>query len=428
MKKLVCLLISIFLTLSLFSCVDRRGSDDTTLGCLLLPPETEGQPLDPIVCEGVPEVSEKECDLRFRIDKESFITGETIVLTASLLNISGRDIKYTGYIEDLTPSVSVYPDGQPDKALSSYGFPAYDQLPQERVLSAYGRNRTFYAFLTDRNTPAGSYTVELTCGELKEIRPAAFSISYVDGDMRPPLTETDLYIESGSGRVEPRAFHHGSEIYDGDSIAIGCGAGAWMFFDDSDSYLHQLPLLVGYHLKANLPAGYSGFANYTLFNTENRHYYNISSAAAEDVYRILPAGDYIVSYSGGYDSRLGDETLTKYEKTSSDYLVRLLVPGYEHDTVEVFSYREDSAIYKAGEPGVRSEGFKNTENAPISSAAAAAERAKAELTVEYNRISVTFDPEMKIWKTVFWTLDYLGGGQTVYLNENGITQLVVYGE
>ncbi len=429
MKKLVCLLIPIFLTLSLSSCAERHGSDDTTLGCLLLAPETEARPQDPIVCEGVPVVSENECDLRFRIDKESFITGETIVLTASLLNISGRDIKYTGYIEDLTPSVSVYPDGQPDKALSSHPFPAYDQLPQERVLSAYGRNRTFYAFPIDRTVPGGSYTVELTCGDLKEVYTAAFSIIEAEIDIAPPLGEGDLYVESGSGRVTPRAFAIGGEIYDGDSIAIGCGAGAGMFFDDSESRPSQLPLLVGYYLKTNLPAGYSGFSSYTLFNTENRHYYNISSASAEeDVYRILPAGDYIVSYSGAYDSRLGDESLTSYEKSSSDYLVRLVVPGYEHNTVEVFTYRNDAGIYKAGDPGVKSDGFKNTDILTINSAADAAERAKAECTLEYSDIQVTYDPETKMWNVGFYTKGIDGNCQNIYMNERGITELIVYGE
>ena len=55
-------------------------------------------------------------------------------------------------------------------------------------------------------------------------------------------------------------------------------------------------------------------------------------------------------------------------------------------------------------------------------------RAKFELTVEYDTISVSQDKDANMWCVDFWTLDIVGGGQSVYLNGNGLTCYIVYGE
>lgn len=100
----------------------------------------------------------------------------------------------------------------------------------------------------------------------------------------------------------------------------------------------------------------------------------------------------------------------------------------ERHEADSFSYSEDLALYKEGDPGIKFDGFINVEEYPVPVAREAIERAKNECTIEYDETSISLDESAEIWKVVFSTADTLGGCQTVYLNSAGITQLIVYGE
>lgn len=96
--------------------------------------------------------------------------------------------------------------------------------------------------------------------------------------------------------------------------------------------------------------------------------------------------------------------------------------------VRSFSYADVRAKHKDGEPGIKTDGFKNTIEHKIETAEDALRLAKNEVSVSYDSTTVHFDNDEKVWKVEFWTQDQVGGDQTVYLNENGITLLRVSGE
>lgn len=95
---------------------------------------------------------------------------------------------------------------------------------------------------------------------------------------------------------------------------------------------------------------------------------------------------------------------------------------------EDFSYAEDCKIYIAGESGVKTTRFVNITDTEISSIDDAIERAKNECTIQWDGVTTYFDAKEHIWKVLFYTEGILGGGQSVYLDENGKTVLIVYGE
>ena len=98
----------------------------------------------------------------------------------------------------------------------------------------------------------------------------------------------------------------------------------------------------------------------------------------------------------------------------------------KHSDLEKFSYLQESAEYHDGRPGVRSSGFVNTESVEINNTDQVTELAKKECSGVYNTVTVAFDPDQKIYRVLFSLGDtYAGGGVSVYINENGITQLVV---
>ena len=96
--------------------------------------------------------------------------------------------------------------------------------------------------------------------------------------------------------------------------------------------------------------------------------------------------------------------------------------------VETFSYEEEFKEYDGIENGVKRNDFHNIEKIEINNQTQAEEVAENEVTVEYDSVSVAFDEDEQMWKVLFYKKDYLGGGQTVYLNKDGTTQLCVWGE
>ena len=99
----------------------------------------------------------------------------------------------------------------------------------------------------------------------------------------------------------------------------------------------------------------------------------------------------------------------------------------ENGQISEFSYTEDSEIYAEGKPGIKTFGFVNASEVEINSENVV-EQAKKECTVKYNKIQIYSDSSTGMWKVEFSDENALGGDQTVYMTENGITTLIVYGE
>lgn len=95
--------------------------------------------------------------------------------------------------------------------------------------------------------------------------------------------------------------------------------------------------------------------------------------------------------------------------------------------VGLFSYEKVRAQFGEGTPGVKTDGFRNVMQCAVMNEEDAAERAKAECTVEYDFVRVRYDSAADIWEVCFLA-NHPGGGQDVYLNSKGLTQLIVYGE
>ena len=105
------------------------------------------------------------------------------------------------------------------------------------------------------------------------------------------------------------------------------------------------------------------------------------------------------------------------------------VENFKNNKINVgsFSYTEDFECYK-DEAGTKMTGFVNTQKTQLESVAQAVELAKKECTVEYDTISAAFDADLKIYRISFFMDEFLGGDQNVYINQDGITQMIVYGE
>ena len=119
--------------------------------------------------------------------------------------------------------------------------------------------------------------------------------------------------------------------------------------------------------------------------------------------------------------------LSEDDKITVNTILRKYISLNVDDVISEFSYAEDSAIYVEGKPGVKNSGFVNTSEVEINFENVV-EQAKKECTVKYYTTQAYFDSSTGMWKVVFNDENILGGDQTVYMNEKGITTLIVYGE
>jgi len=90
-------------------------------------------------------------------------------------------------------------------------------------------------------------------------------------------------------------------------------------------------------------------------------------------------------------------------------------------------------VYPEGSPGAKYTGFKNTVQYPITAPEEAILLAQQECSINYSEIALAYDEGRAIWQVIFFPVSEnghitLGGDQSVYLDTNGITQLIVYGE
>ena len=144
----------------------------------------------------------------------------------------------------------------------------------------------------------------------------------------------------------------------------------------------------------------------------------------EDIRDLLP-GEYLIVFREVIDGSGCDPEITEYRVTCNECIFKFIVP---ESSIGGFAFDNVQKTYKPGDPGVKTSGFKNTSKQTVTNSAEAAERATNECTIEYDTVTVLRDGWDYVWSVTFSTRGTLGSCQTVYLNDEGITLLIVYGE
>ena len=185
----------------------------------------------------------------------------------------------------------------------------------------------------------------------------------------------------------------------------------------------------------------------------NSHY-DLSDENTKAILQILDAGswvpdatdcasDYVLTFDGrtvyyhsdcgtfneqleqGHQSlRLSDE-----QRETMNRIIQAVIPN-DLSPVEIlpFSYEEVLQMWGKSDPGVKTDGFQNTSEAVITTPQQVIERAQNECTIEYDTTALAYDNAADIWKVTFYTDGSIGNSQDVYLNGNGLTALIIYGE
>jgi len=90
-----------------------------------------------------------------------------------------------------------------------------------------------------------------------------------------------------------------------------------------------------------------------------------------------------------------------------------------------FSYETVLDLYTENSPDVKMEGFVNTSEVTITGIDCAIERAKIECTIDWCKVRCAFDSEKGVWEISFYPEECPGICQYVYMDNNGITLMIV---
>lgn len=142
---------------------------------------------------------------------------------------------------------------------------------------------------------------------------------------------------------------------------------------------------------------------------------------------------YYHSDCGTFNERLeqGHQSLrlSDADREVVNAIIQAVIP-HDLSPVEIlpFSYEEVLQTWGKSDPGVKTDGFQNTSEAVIATPQQVIERAQNECTIEYNTTALAYDSAADIWRVTFYTEGSAGNSQDVYLNGNGLTALIIYGE
>lgn len=129
------------------------------------------------------------------------------------------------------------------------------------------------------------------------------------------------------------------------------------------------------------------------------------------------------------DDKTNQQIILYYDENGAVENVRL-VERFNSGVADIhsFSYAETLQMREDNNPGVKADGFQNTAKSVVSTAQQVIDRAKNECTIEYDTTDVAYDSETDIWRVIFFTEGSVGNSQEVYLDGNGMTALIIYGE
>lgn len=314
MKRILSILIVLLLCLSVFSGCEQNDGDKA------------------------------QFDFSYSVEKTKYARGETIQITASVTNTSGRTYRYVGCSgNDFIPFISLYnnTDKQYQIACDPIIFP--EDVVNKKVKNGESGS-IVYSFVIPEDAKLGNYSLTLSLGEDKKEFADILSVVELTAQ-----NETEKYgysstiVSSGNNNIQPIACFLGTTQYEnGVPTLNGCGDGVYRVFSDPETKISDFPVLVcDGDITATVPV------NVTLGRIE---VYDTSFQELE--YTIndfsdltaLPYGEYLIVFSEQIDGRGCDAEIVDYWITNNENLFRLVIQEVA-DIPTVASLRERNPEY-----------------------------------------------------------------------------------
>ena len=271
-------------------------------------------------------------DFSYSVEKTKYARGETIQITATVTNVSGRTYRYIGCSgNDFIPFISLYNEIDGEKhyiECDPIVLPA--DVVNKKVKNGESGS-IVNTFVIPEDAMLGNYTLTLSLGEdKKEFADILSIVELTTQNENEKYSYSSAIISSGHDNIKPITVSLFAEEYSqsGESLFCADGMGSDGVFSDPETNISDFPTIVADRAVTATPSAYSNIGNPCVYNInyeENDQY----SHPGWNGLHLLPAGEYIVVFYEKTDSRNTNSESETYWITRYENIFRLIVPERE---------------------------------------------------------------------------------------------------
>ena len=251
-------------------------------------------------------------DFSYSVEKTKYARGETIKITATVTNVSGKTYKYDGCSSyDFIPSISLYNSTDNQHQLSHEGIIWASDVKPKKVKN--GETGTWtYEFVISEDSKLGNYSITLSReGDKKEFTDILSIVELTAQNETEKYRYSSTIVSSGNNNIQPIECFLGTTQYEnGEPTLNGCGDGVYRVFSDPETKISDFPVLVcDGDITATVPVNVT-LGRIKVYGTSFKELeYTINDFS--DL-TALPYGEYLVVFSEQIDGRGCDAEIVDY--------------------------------------------------------------------------------------------------------------------
>ena len=251
-------------------------------------------------------------DFSYSVEKTKYARGETIQITATVTNVSGKAYRYVGSSgNDFIPSISLYnnTDKQYQIDHNSLVFPT--DVVNKKVKNGKSGS-VVYSFAIPEDAKLGNYSIILSRGEDKKEFVDILSIVELSEQNKIEKYEySSTMVSSDNNTIYPiRCFLGSTQYENGEPLLFGCGDGVNHVFRDPETNVSDFPVLVcNGEVNVTVPVNVT-LGRIVIYDTGFQELeYTINDFS--DL-TALPYGEYLIVFSEQIDGRGCDAEIVDY--------------------------------------------------------------------------------------------------------------------
>ena len=270
-------------------------------------------------------------DFSYDLESTGYIRGDTVKITATVTNVSGKTYRYTGCSgNDFIPLISMYNDSDGSKY---YIYCDPIALPTDMVEKKVKNGESgsiVYSFVIPKDAKLGSYSITLSLGDDKREFTSILKITeqtLQNQDDR--FYYSTIKICSGDKGINPieTLFYQNEYSMDGSPFFFADGAGCHGIFSDPDVKLSDFPTIVA---NGKITVSAPSYSDITTPRIRDANYEELDlKVKGWDVLHLLPEGEYVAVFGEITDSRDMRDESESYWITCNENVFRLIIPNRE---------------------------------------------------------------------------------------------------
>ena len=294
-------------------------------------------------------------DFSYSVEKTKYARGETIQITATVTNVSGKAYRYVGCSgNDFIPFISLYNEIDGEKHYIECDPIVFPTDVVNKKVKNGESGSIVNSFVIPEDAKLGNYSLTLSLGgDKKEFTDILSIVELTAQNETEKYRYSSTIVSSGNNNVQPIACFRGTTQYEnGEPTLSGSGDGAYRVFNDPETKISDFPVLVcdgdiNVSVPVNVTLGRI-FVYDTSFQELEYTINDFSDLTA------LPYGEYLIVFSERIDGRGCDAEIVDYWITDNENLFRFVIQEPSKNETKnkyatEYGYTEYEGIYLSAE-------------------------------------------------------------------------------